>query len=84
MGAVGKFSSCARPENVFQRATQSTTQKAETDLIEESNATVLYTIKSTIETDVQQNLYNFADASIVVAVCLILLSFFIGERKKIE
>lgn len=51
-------------ENVFQRATQSTTQKAETDLIEESNATLLYTIKSTIETDVQQNLYNFADASV--------------------
>lgn len=51
-------------ENVFQRATQSTTQKAETDLIEESNATLLYTIKSVIESDVQQNLYNFADASI--------------------
>ena len=28
--------------------------------------------------------YNIADASIVVAVCLILLSFFIGERKKSE
>lgn len=51
-------------ENVFQRATQSTSQKAETDLVEESNATMLYTIKSIIETDVQQNLYNFADSSI--------------------
>ncbi|MDD7588573.1 signal peptidase II, partial [Bullifex porci] len=28
--------------------------------------------------------YNIADASIVVSVCLILLSFLIGERKKIE
>jgi len=51
-------------ENVFQRATQSTSQKAETDLVEESNATMLYTIKSIIESDVQQNLYNFADSSI--------------------
>ena len=50
-------------ENVFQRATQSTSQMAETDLIEESNVTVLYEIKRMIERDVQERLYNFADAS---------------------
>lgn len=51
-------------ENVFQRATQSTSQMAETDLMEESNTTILYTIKRMIEKDIQQNLYNFADQSI--------------------
>ena len=50
-------------ENVFQRATQSTSQMAETDLIEENNVTVLYDIKRDIERDVQERLYNFADAS---------------------
>ena len=48
-------------ENVFQRATQSTSQTEETDLVEENNVTVLYEIKRIIEKDVQQELYNFAD-----------------------
>lgn len=51
-------------ENLFQRATQSTSQMLETDLIEESNTTILFTIKRMIEKDIQQNLYNFADSSI--------------------
>lgn len=51
-------------ENVFQRATQSTSQMAETDLIEESNTTVLYDIKRIIEKDVQERLYNFADEAV--------------------
>ena len=48
-------------ENVFQRASQSTSQTEETDLVEENNVTVLYEIKRIIEKDVQQELYNFAD-----------------------
>lgn len=51
-------------ENVFQRATQNTTQKANTDLIEESNSTILYILKRNIENDIQGELYNFADESV--------------------
>lgn len=51
-------------ENQFQRATQNTTQKTQTDLLEESNSTILYTIKRLIEIDVQKELYNFADESV--------------------
>lgn len=51
-------------ENQFQRATQNTTQKSQTDLIEESNSTILYNIKRLIELDVQKELYNFADETV--------------------
>ena len=51
-------------ENVFQRAVQNTTQKANTDLIEESDSTILYNIKREVEKDVQGELYNFAEESV--------------------
>ena len=57
------FFECIK-ENVFQRATQNTTQKANTDLIEESNSTILYILKRNIENDIQGELYNFADESV--------------------
>lgn len=51
-------------ENVFQRAIQNTTQKANTDLLEENNSAILYNIKRMIESDIQSQLYNFADERI--------------------
>ena len=51
-------------ENIFQRATQNTTQKANTDLLEESNSTILYNFKRMIEEDVQAELYNFAEETV--------------------
>jgi hypothetical protein len=51
-------------ENVFQRAVQNTTQKANTDLLEENNAAILAVLKRTIEKDIQSQIYNFADESI--------------------
>lgn len=48
-------------EDVFQRSTQCTSQKEESDLIEENNVAVLYSMKRIIERDVQNQLYNFAD-----------------------
>ena len=50
-------------ENVFQRATQTTSQVTETDLSEESNVTTLYEIKRLIEDDIQARLYDFTDES---------------------
>lgn len=49
------------PENTFRRAVQNTSQKAETDLTEENNAAVLYTLKRGIEEDIQSQIYNFSD-----------------------
>ena len=51
-------------ENVYQRAAQNTTQKLETDLVEESNVHTLYDIKRIIEKDIQENLYNFTDPTV--------------------
>lgn len=51
-------------ENQYQRATQNTTQKNLTDLLEESNSTILFNIKRLIELDVQKELYNFADETV--------------------
>lgn len=51
-------------ENVFQRAMQNTCQKSETDLLEESNSTILCILKKNIEEDIQKELYNFAEESI--------------------
>lgn len=51
-------------ENQYQRATQNTTQKSLTDLLEESNSTILFNIKRAIELDVQKELYNFADEAV--------------------
>lgn len=50
-------------ENTFQRATQNTSDVDESDLTEESNVHTLMLLKRQIETDIQSNLYNFADAS---------------------
>ena len=51
-------------ENTYQRACQNTSQKSETDMIEESNVHNLYTIKRIIEADVQARLYDFTSPSI--------------------
>lgn len=51
-------------ENVFQRAIQNTTQKANTDLLEENNSAILYNIKRMIETDIRSQIYNFSDERI--------------------
>ena len=51
-------------ENVYRRAVQNTTQKANTDLLEESNATILFNLKREVEADVQNELYNFADDAV--------------------
>ena len=51
-------------ENVFQRAVQNTSQKDNTDLLEENNSTILYNIKRNVEEDVQGEIYNFADEGV--------------------
>lgn len=48
-------------ENVFQRAVQNTAQIVNSDLLEENNVRILYTLKHEVEADVQGELYNFAD-----------------------
>lgn len=49
-------------ENVYERATQSTAQMINSDLIEENNMYTLYTIKEIIEADCSDNLYNFTSS----------------------
>lgn len=48
-------------ENVFRRASQTTSQKDYSDLSEENNVTILYTLKRNVERDIQGQKYNFAD-----------------------
>lgn len=48
-------------ENVFRRATQNTSQVKYSDLVEENNVTILYTLKRNIERAAQGQTYNFAD-----------------------
>jgi hypothetical protein len=50
-------------EDVYHRACQNTTQKAETDLIEESNVHTLYLLKRIVEKDISDNLYDFTSVS---------------------
>ena len=50
-------------DNVYQRATQNTSQTADSDLLEESNVHLLYNAKRILEKDIQSNLYNFNEAS---------------------
>lgn len=50
-------------DNVYQRATQNTSQTADSDLLEESNVHLLYNAKRILEKDIQRNLYNFNEAS---------------------
>lgn len=51
-------------ENLFYRAVQNTTQKAETDLLEESDSTILYTLKRLVERDTESQIYNFSDETV--------------------
>ena len=51
-------------ENLFYRAVQNTTQKSETDLLEESDSTILFTLKRMVERDVESQIYNFADETV--------------------
>lgn len=50
-------------ENVFQRATQSTSQMINSDLLEENNMNVLFELKSDLERDCWDALYNFTSAA---------------------
>lgn len=51
-------------DNVYQRATQNTAQMATSDLLEESNVATLYNIKRIVELDINDRLYDFADAEV--------------------
>ena len=56
-------------ENVFRRAIQNTRQPENSDLLQESNAYILYNLKRLIEKDANSQLYNFADESIRQSFC---------------
>ena len=49
-------------DNVYQRATQNTSQPENSDLLEESNVHLLYQVKRLIEYDINAKLYNFNEA----------------------
>jgi hypothetical protein len=49
-------------DNVYQRATQTTSQMTNTDLTEENNVTTLYEMKRILENDIIAELYDFSDA----------------------
>lgn len=49
-------------DNIYQRATQSTAQTNNTDLLEENNVTTLYEMKRIIEADIIAELYDFSSA----------------------
>ncbi len=49
-------------DNVYQRATQSTSQMSSSDLLEENNVATLYEIKRIVEMDISDRLYDFSDA----------------------
>lgn len=53
-----------RGENDFRRAVQNTTQKSETDFLEENNALIFYELKRQITEDCEGQIYNFADSAI--------------------
>lgn len=46
-------------DNVYQRATQNTSQEENSDLLEESNVHLLYEAKRIIEADINKRLYRF-------------------------
>ena len=52
-----------RDDNIFQRASQSTSQAELSDLSEENNIFTLYTLKRILENDIHDSLYDFADAT---------------------
>jgi hypothetical protein len=49
-------------DNVYQRATQQTSQSIESDLSEESNVQTAYTIKRGVERILNDDLYDFSDS----------------------
>jgi hypothetical protein len=49
-------------DNVYQRATQNTSQMTTSDLLEENNVATLYEMKRIIEADIIDRLYDFSDA----------------------
>lgn len=49
-------------DNVYQRATQNTSQTETSDLLEENNITVLHEIKRIVEADITSELYDFTSA----------------------
>lgn len=51
-------------ENVFRRATQNTTQKSITDLLEENNSRLLLQIKKFCSKEADSHIYDFAKAEI--------------------
>lgn len=51
-------------DNVYQRATQNTSQTMDSDLLEESNVHLLYRAKRIIEKDIQARLYNFNEPDV--------------------
>ena len=48
-------------DNVYQRATQNTSQMSSSDLLEENNVSTLYAMKRIVEADITDRLYNFTD-----------------------
>jgi hypothetical protein len=58
-------------ENMFRRATQSTRQGADSDLLEENNCMTLYEIAAQIEEDSRNQLYNFAEAHVRQDFCAV-------------
>ena len=52
-----------RADNIFQRASQSTSQAELSDLSEENNIFTLYNLKRILENDIHDSLYDFADAN---------------------
>lgn len=49
-------------DNVYQRATQNTSQVTTSDLLEENNVTTLYEMKRIVESDINDRLYDFSNA----------------------
>ena len=49
-------------DNVYQRATQNTSQTDSSDLLEENNVVTLYEMKRIVERDISDRLYDFTDA----------------------
>lgn len=56
-------------ENIFRRAIQNTRQVENTDLLQESNAFILYNLKRLVRKDANTQLYNFADESVRQSFC---------------
>lgn len=48
-------------DNVYQRGIQNTTQKDESDCLEENNVCILHELVNAIEKDANSEIYNFAD-----------------------